>query len=84
MLNLFINNYIEKMLNKVKYEYDEKTKSWCAILKELPGVYAQADTIEEARQQIAEVIEDYIIVNLQRNHKLPAFNKKVNLKIVYA
>ncbi|MFH1412672.1 MAG: DUF1902 domain-containing protein [bacterium] len=80
MLNLFINNYIEKMLKKVRYEFDEETKSWCAVLKELPGVYAQADTVEEVRQQVAEVIEDYIIISLQNNHNLFAFEKKVNLK----
>ena len=84
MLNLFINNYIEKMLKKVKYEYDEETKSWCAILKELPGVYAQADSVEDVRQQVAEVIEDFIIVSLQKEHKLPSFNKKINLKLSYA
>ncbi|MEA2065418.1 MAG: type II toxin-antitoxin system HicB family antitoxin [Patescibacteria group bacterium] len=79
MLNLFINNYIEQMLKKVRYEYDQETKSWCAILKELPGVFAQADTVEEARQQVAEVIEDYLIVSLQKNHKLPDFNKMVHI-----
>ncbi|MFH1412916.1 MAG: type II toxin-antitoxin system HicB family antitoxin [bacterium] len=80
MLNLFINNYVEKMLKKVRYEFDKETKSWCAILKELPGVYAQADTVEEVRQQAAEVIEDYVIVSLQNSHNLPAFKKKINLK----
>lgn len=82
MLNLFINNYIEKMLKKVQYEYDEETKSWCAILKDLPGVYAQADNVEEAREQIAEVIEDYIIVSLQKHQELPAFKK--TQKMMYA
>jgi len=82
MLNLFINNYIEKMLKKVKYQYDENTKSWCAILEELPGVYAQADTVEAVRQQVAEVIEDYIIVSLQKNQELKSF-KKIK-KMVYA
>ena len=84
MLNLFINNYIEGMLKKVRYEYDQEAKSWCAILKELPGVYAQADTVEEARQQVAEVIEDYLIVSLRENQKLPSFNKKIKFKKIYA
>ncbi|MFH1192421.1 MAG: DUF1902 domain-containing protein [bacterium] len=82
MLNLFINNYIEKMLKKVQYEYDAETKSWCAILKDLPGVYAQADNIEDARQQVAEVIEDYIIVSLQKHQELAVF--KENKNIIYA
>ena len=76
MLNLFLNNYIEKMLGKAEYAYDNETKSWCVVLDDLPGVYAQADSVEQARQQMAEVIEDYIIVSLRQNNKLPFFNKK--------
>ena len=56
-------------------EYDEKTKTWCANVKNLPGAYAQADTVEEVREQLAEVIEDYILVSLQERHPLPGFKK---------
>ncbi|MFH1890745.1 MAG: type II toxin-antitoxin system HicB family antitoxin [Candidatus Kuenenbacteria bacterium] len=90
MLNLFLNNYIEKMLGKAKYTYDEQTKSWCVVLNDLPGAYAQADSVEKARQQMAEVIEDYVIINLRQNNRLPFFNKesvlpqKVESNMVYA
>jgi len=39
----------------------------------LPGVYAQADTIEDARSEIAEIIEEYVFVSLQEGHPLPEF-----------
>lgn len=75
-MKLFITSYIEKLLKKADYEYDEETKSWCASVDELPGVYAQANTIEEVRQELTEVIEDYIIESLRENHKLPNFSIK--------
>lgn len=76
-MKLFIYQYIEKMLVKADYEFDPKTKSWCARIDELPGVYAQADTVEEVRTQLAEVIEEYILVSLQKGHPLPDFRKKL-------
>jgi len=55
-MELFLIKYINKMLKKAKYEYDSATNSWCASVDELPGVYAQADTIEDVRSEIAEII----------------------------
>lgn len=74
-MKLYIAQYIENFLRRAEYEYDEKTRSWCANVKELPGAYAQANTIEETREQLAEVIEDYILISLQEKHPLPGFKK---------
>lgn len=82
-MKLYIAEYIENLLKKAEYEYDEETRSWCASVKELPGAYAQADTVEEAREQLAEVIEDYILVSLQDKQILPGF-KKLTKEKTYA
>lgn len=74
-MKLFLHSYIEKFLKKAIYEYDKHTRSWCASVEELPGTYAQADTIEEVRNQLAEVIEDYIYVSLHQGHLLPNFKR---------
>lgn len=70
---LFIPTYIEKQLKKATYEYDPETKQWCAWVDALPGVYAQAKSVEYVRDQLAEVIEDYIFVALKKGEKLPQF-----------
>lgn len=74
-MELYITNYIEKLLRKAEYEYDKATKSWCASVADLPGAYAQADTVEEIREQLAEVIEDYILISLQERQRLPGFKR---------
>ncbi len=61
-MELFLIKYINKMLKKAKYEYDFVINSWCAGVDKLPGVYAQADTIEE-----------YVFVSLQEGHLLSEF-----------
>lgn len=72
-MRLFVNSYIEKLLKKATYEYDRQTKSWCASVDDLPGAYAQADTKKEVKDQLAEVIEDYILVSLYERRELPLF-----------
>ena len=72
-MELYLINYINKMLKKANYEYDPATNSWCGSVDELPGVYAQADTVEDVRSELAEVIEEYVFVSLQEGHPLPEF-----------
>ena len=76
-MRLFIIDYIENLLKKAEYEYDPDAGSWCAFVKELPGVYAQANSVEEVREQLTEVIEDYILISLQKGHPLPRFKKNI-------
>ena len=68
-----ISAYIAKQLAKAKYEFDPNTKSWCAWVSSLPGVYAQAESVEEVRSELADVIEEYIIVKLKSGQNLPQF-----------
>ncbi len=72
-MELYLFNYINNMLKKASYEYDSATDSWCASVDELPGVYAQGDTVEDVRSELAEVIEEYVFVSLQEGHPLPEF-----------
>jgi len=72
-MELFLIKYINEMLKKADYEYDSATNSWCASVDKLPGVYAQADTIEDVRSELAEIIEEYVFVSLQEGHPLPEF-----------
>jgi predicted RNase H-like HicB family nuclease len=81
---LFIPTYIEKQLQKARYEYDPATKSWCAWVPALPGVYAQHDTVEGVREQLAEVIEDYIFVKLKKGRSLPQFRWPRKTQKAYA
>ncbi len=62
------------MLTKATYKYDESVKRWAAWINEVPGVYAQAPTIEEARKDLASVLEDYVLVSLSEGKRVPGFN----------
>jgi predicted RNase H-like HicB family nuclease len=70
------------MLKTATYEYDSGTNSWCASVDNLPGVYAQADTIEDVRSELTEIIEEYVFVSLQEGHPLPEFKNFRKVEIV--
>lgn len=81
---LFIPTYIEKKMAQAKYEYDPATKQWCAWVTSLPGTYAQAKTKKVVKEQLAEVIEDYIFISLKKDQKLPAFKWPRKIHSAYA
>lgn len=70
-LFFFIRKYIDHFLKNASYEFDKKTKSWCGWIKELPGVYAQGNSVEETRKELEEMIEEYIELKLERGGSLP-------------
>lgn len=72
---LFIPTYIAEQLKKAKYEYDPEAKMWCAWAPELPGAYAQANTVEAVRTELAEVVEDYVMLAIQKGEGKKLFKK---------
>jgi len=74
MRRVTLTEYVNEALERATYEYDADTESWCAWVEALPGCWSQADTVEEARRELAEVIEGWVILSLQRGHPIPALN----------
>ena len=40
----------------------------------LQGVWANADTLEDCRDELREVLEEWIILGLKMNHHIPAID----------
>jgi predicted RNase H-like HicB family nuclease len=81
--------YILAVLSQAKYEYDKDLKVYVASVSQLSGVVAQAKTIEAAREELAEIIEDWILVALQFGDTIPTIGgmkvRRVNSrKLAYA
>jgi predicted RNase H-like HicB family nuclease len=65
-----LTEYIQSALNKAHYEIMENGKYWGEI-PGLQGVWADADTLEQCREILREVLEDWIIVGLRHGHEIP-------------
>lgn len=69
-MNLLLLKFIEKQLIRAKYEYDDSVHQWAAWVEGFPGVYAQAPTIEEARDDLASAIEEHILISIRNGESV--------------
>jgi predicted RNase H-like HicB family nuclease len=72
-MNLQVQNFIETQLLRAQYERDESVNAWAGWIKGFPGIYAQGSTLEETRNELAEMLEEYLLVSLQKNTGVKGF-----------
>ena len=70
MATRMISKYIGKALERARYEVLEDG-SFCATVRGLRGVVALGRTIEESRRELAEVVEEWILVRVARGLSVP-------------
>lgn len=65
-----ITKYIEKALERAHYDALEDG-SFCATVRGLRGVIAIGRGVEECRRQLAEVVEQWILVRVAQGLDVP-------------
>ena len=71
--------YTQKALEKAQYKkLDDGT--WFAEIPRFEGVWANANTVEECRTELLEVLEEWLILKLRDNDPIPEI-EGVSLKI---
>jgi len=66
-----ISRYVQIALDRAKYRQLEDG-SFCATVPGLRGVVATANRLEACRVQLAEVIEEWILVRVAHGLSVPA------------
>ena len=66
-----ITDYIEAAIAEAKYEIIEDEEPFYGEVPSLVGVWATGKTLEECRKNLAEVIDDWIIVRLKKGLPIP-------------
>ncbi len=64
-----ITTYLDKALRRARYQQVDGV--FCATVPGLPGVIATAPTLEACRDQLAEVIEEWVLVRVARGLRVP-------------
>lgn len=62
--------YIDTALRLAKYEITEDGRFFAEI-PDLPGVWADGASLEQCRDTLREVVEDWIILGLKSGDALP-------------
>ena len=69
-----LSQYIQAAMRQAKYEILSDDKSYYGEIPDFQGVYANAETLEDCRNELAEVLEEWIFFRLSRNLSLPVVN----------
>ncbi len=69
-----LTEYIKAAMSKAKYEILQDDKSFYAEIPGFEGVYAYSDTLEACRDELEEVLEEWILFRVSRNLPLPVVN----------
>jgi predicted RNase H-like HicB family nuclease len=63
--------YITAALRKAHYELLPDGEGFCGSIDGLNGVWAQSDTLEGCREELKEVLEEWIVLGLKQGQDLP-------------
>ena len=66
-----LTNYIEAAMRHAHYEILDDDDSIYGEIPECRGVYANASTLEECREELGEVLEAWLLFRIHKNLALP-------------
>jgi predicted RNase H-like HicB family nuclease len=75
-----IQKYIQTAMQLAQYDFLEEDEGFYGSIPGATGVWATGSTLEECRQELLEVLEEWILIGVAQGHKLPEFNG-VSLKV---
>jgi len=71
-----LSEYIRAALRKAKYEILEDDGTFYGEIPGFQGVYANAESLERCRDELAEVLEEWILFRVSKNLVLPVVDGK--------
>lgn len=66
-----LTNYIRAAMRQAKYEILPDDGTFYGEIPGFDGIYANADTLETCREELEEVLEEWIFFRVSRNLPLP-------------
>lgn len=66
-----ITEYITKALEKAHYEILADDGTYYGEIPDCPGVYANAESLEQCRRELGEVLEEWILFRVHQRLPIP-------------
>lgn len=66
-----LTEYIRAAMRQAKYEILPDDGTFYGEIPGFQGVYSNAATLEDCREQLQEVLEGWIVLGLRLGHSLP-------------
>lgn len=78
-----LTEYVQKVMKRAKYEILPGDGSYYGSIKGFPGLYANAPSLEKCREELLETLEEWILIRLRKNLKVPLVHRiDLNIKKV--
>ena len=78
-----LSEYLRAAMHHTKYELLSDDGSFYGEIPDFQGVYANQATLESCREQLEEVLEDWVLFRVSRNLELPVVDGlKIEIKKV--
>ena len=66
-----LTNYIRAAMRRAEYEIQPDDGSYYEEIPGFQGVYANAETLEDCRDELEEVLEEWILFRISEHLALP-------------
>ena len=66
-----LTNYIRAAMHRARYEILPSDNSFYGEIPGFDGVYANTDTLEACRDELEEVLEEWILLRVSKHLPLP-------------
>lgn len=66
-----LTQYVRAALHRARYEILPSDSSFYGEIPGFDGVYANADTLEDCREELEEVLEEWILLRVSQHLPLP-------------
>jgi len=75
-----LTEYIQAAMHKARYEILKDDNSYYGEIPKFEGLYANAKTLEDCREELEEALEEWILFRISKNLSLPIISG-IGLKI---
>lgn len=76
-----IIKYIQAAMDHARYEILPDDRTYYGEIPECPGVYSNAPTLEQCRNQLEEILEEWILFRVYKNLLIPPIdNIEIEIK----
>jgi predicted RNase H-like HicB family nuclease len=69
-----LRDYIQAAMRRAKYEIVADDGTYYGEIPECDGVWANSANLEECRDQLEEVLEEWLLIGISRHHSLPVID----------
>lgn len=69
-----LTHYLQAAMHRAIYKILDEDGTFFGEIPDLPGVFANADTLEACREELIEVLEGWILLGLHLQHHIPVLD----------